>query len=96
MMLFLGSCIVNFFPNSGELLQHLECGGPPPLLLCPASLNRVLEAAISASLVGSADPMAEHLTFLLRDTQLKSVGIPGREISLSCASRKVLYTWNWN
>jgi hypothetical protein len=63
----------------GELLDHLECGGPPPLLLCPASLNRVLEAAISASLIGSADPMADNLTFLLRDSQLKSVGIPGGE-----------------
>ena len=72
------------FPLPGELLQHLEGCAPPPLLLSPASLNRVLEAAISASLVGSTDPMTENLTFLLRDNQLKSVGIPGGRIVYTC------------
>jgi hypothetical protein len=61
----------------GELLQHLEGGASPPLLLCPAALNRVLEAAVSASLVGNSDPLTGNLTFLLRDNHLKSVGIPG-------------------
>ena len=70
---------------AGELLQHLEGSAPAPLLLCPASLNRVLEAAVSASLVGAADPLADNLTFLLRDNPLKSVGIPGSSQHAYCA-----------
>jgi hypothetical protein len=42
---------------------------------CP--LSRVLEAAVSASLVGSTDPMADNLTFLLRDSHTNTLGIPG-------------------
>ena len=39
---------------------------PVPALLCPGSLNRVLEAAIAASQEGAHDPLAWNLTFALK------------------------------
>ena len=35
---------------AGQIKQHLTDGRPPPALLCPTALNRVLETAIAASL----------------------------------------------
>jgi len=60
---------------AGQLHHHIQDGGPPPALLCPTSLNRVLETALTSSLTGSTDPLARNLTFTLRETS--SIGIPG-------------------
>ena len=51
---------------AGELHQHLVENAPVPALLCPGSLNRVLEAAIAASQEGAHDPLAWNLTFALK------------------------------
>jgi hypothetical protein len=54
----------------------------------------VLEAAVSASLVGSTDPMADNLTFLLRDSHTNTLGIPGEEPFYSlfkCIGKKILF-----
>ena len=43
--------------------------------MCPTSLNRVLETALTASLTGSLDPLARNLTFTIREAS--NLGIPG-------------------
>ena len=51
---------------AGQLHLHLGGNAPVPALLCPGSLNRVLEAAIAASQEGAHDPLAWNLTFALK------------------------------
>jgi len=62
---------------AGELHQHLVENAPVPALLCPGSLNRVLEAAIAASQEGAHDPLAWNLTFALKDKSDYNLCIPG-------------------
>eukprot|EP00092_Neocalanus_flemingeri_P034456 GFUD01037467.1.p1 GENE.GFUD01037467.1~~GFUD01037467.1.p1 ORF type:complete len:1338 (+),score=286.80 GFUD01037467.1:40-4053(+) len=67
---------------AGQLHSHLWSGAPPPHLLSPASLNRVLDSALAGSVSGSSDPMASHLTFLLDQvTYTRTLGIPGLSLT---------------
>ena len=68
---------------AGQLHSHLQSGGPAPLLLSPATLNRVLDTAISSSTSASADSFSRNLTFLL-DTESDirhHLGIPGLSLT---------------
>jgi len=67
---------------AGQLHSHLWSGAPPPHLLSPASLNRVLDSALAGSVSGSSDPMASHLTFLLDQVACtRTLGIPGLSLT---------------
>jgi hypothetical protein len=67
---------------AGQLHSHLWSGAPPPHLLSPASLNRVLDSALAGSVSGSSDPMASHLTFLLDQVACtRTIGIPGLSLT---------------
>jgi len=66
---------------AGQIKQHLTYGRPPPALLCPTALNRVLETAIAASLQGSSDPLARNLSFSLKENHDRNLGIPGLSLS---------------
>jgi len=67
---------------AGQLHSHLWSGAPPPHLLSPVSLNRVLDSALAGSVSGSTDPMAGHLTFLLDQvTSTRTLGIPGLSLT---------------
>jgi hypothetical protein len=88
-MFTLSSPVWNFYKqvmelNLGHVIKYFRA----------FSLSRVLEAAVSASLVGSTDPMADNLTFLLRDSHTNTLGIPGQEPLYSlfkCKGRKFLF-----
>ena len=47
----------------------------------PASLNRVLDTAISNSVTASADPFSRNLTFLLDQVSERKIGIPGLSLT---------------
>ena len=67
---------------AGQLHSHIWSGAPPPHLLSPASLNRVLDCALAGSVSGSSDPMASHLTFLLDQvSSTRTLGIPGLSLT---------------
>jgi len=67
---------------AGQLHSHIWSGAPPPHLLSPASLNRVLDSALAGSVSGSSDPMASHLTFLLDHvSSTRTLGIPGLSLT---------------
>eukprot|EP00088_Acartia_fossae_P012325 TRINITY_DN16353_c0_g1_i10.p1 TRINITY_DN16353_c0_g1~~TRINITY_DN16353_c0_g1_i10.p1 ORF type:complete len:982 (+),score=253.08 TRINITY_DN16353_c0_g1_i10:307-2946(+) len=70
---------------AGELHQHLVGGAPAPSLLCPGSLNRVLETAVCASQEGSQDPLAANLTFTLKENAENSLSIPGLSLGYRVA-----------
>ena len=71
---------------AGQLHCHLVTGGPPPHLLSPATLNRVLDTAINGSVSAGADPLSRHLTFLLDQADSgRNLGIPGLSLTYQAA-----------
>ena len=71
---------------AGQLHCHLVTGGPPPHLLSPATLNRVLDTAINGSVCAGADPLSRHLTFLLDQGDTgRNLGIPGLSLTYQAA-----------
>ena len=71
---------------AGQLHLHLVTGGPPPHLLSPATLNRVLDTAINGSVSAGADPLSRHLTFLLDQADTgRNLGIPGLSLTYQAA-----------
>lgn len=71
---------------AGQLHCHLVTGGPPPHLLSPATLNRLLDTAINGSVRAGADPLSRHLTFLLDQADTgRNLGIPGLSLTYQAA-----------
>ena len=70
---------------AGQLYSHLVTGSPPPHLLSPATLNRVLDTAIASSALASSDPMTKNLTFLLDPSGQRNIGIPGLSLTYQAA-----------
>ena len=69
-----------------QLYSHLRAGAPPPHLLSPAALNRVLDSALAGSVLASSDPFTKNLTFLLAEepgtsTKKNNIGIPGLSLT---------------
>ena len=69
-----------------QLHSHLLAGAPPPHLLSPANLNRVLDSAINGSVSAGADPLSRQLTFLLDQAEPgRHLGIPGLSLTYQAA-----------
>ena len=50
-------------------------------MLSPTTLNRVLDTALSGSVLASADPFSSNLTFLLEQETDRNIGIPGLSLT---------------
>ena len=66
---------------ASQLHSHFRSGAPLPLLLSPTALNKVLDTAISSSVLASADPFSKNLTFLLDQVGQWNIGIPGLSLT---------------
>ena len=70
---------------AGQLYSHLVTGSPPPHLLSPATLNRVLDTALASSAMAASDPLTKNLTFLLDPSGQRNIGIPGLSLTYQAA-----------
>jgi len=66
---------------AGQLYSHFQSGAPVPMMLSPSTLNRVLDTALSGSILASADPFSKNLTFLLEQVGERNIGIPGLSLT---------------
>jgi len=66
---------------ASQLHSHFRSGAPLPVLLSPTALNKVLDTAISSSVLASADPFSKNLTFLLDQVGQWNIGIPGLSLT---------------